>query len=213
MIANALESEAKTESNYKQFQRFLKSFRWRESGFEELNSKRKESSRYWVIRWVAVVKGVEIDCITYYSDILRPFINATDPDDPRLGQRFLFRRDPRNIREIYFFHPEFKQYYAIPYRNTAHPPISIWELRAIQRRLKDQGRKEVDEDLIFRTYEEMRSDEELANRQTKKVRRENQKRSYYSQIQHPTKPNSTSEQTNTKLQKYNEFIFAADKRR
>lgn len=35
VIANALESEAKTESNYKQIQRFLKSFRWRGSGFEE----------------------------------------------------------------------------------------------------------------------------------------------------------------------------------
>ncbi len=35
VIANALESEAETESNYKQIQRFLKSFRWRESGFEE----------------------------------------------------------------------------------------------------------------------------------------------------------------------------------
>ncbi len=35
VIANALESEAKPESNYKQIQRFLKSFRWRDSGFEE----------------------------------------------------------------------------------------------------------------------------------------------------------------------------------
>lgn len=35
MIANALESEAETESNYKQIQRFLKSFGWGESGFEK----------------------------------------------------------------------------------------------------------------------------------------------------------------------------------
>jgi putative transposase len=131
--------------------------------------------------------GVGIDNITYYSDILRPFIGLTDPEDPRLGQRFLFRRDPRNIREIYFFHPEFEQYYAVPYRNTAHPPISIWELRAIHRRLEEQGRKEIDEDLIFRTYEEMRSDEELARKETKKIRREKQKRAYYSQIEHPAK--------------------------
>ncbi len=33
VIANAMESEAQTESNYKQIQRFLKSFRWRQSGF------------------------------------------------------------------------------------------------------------------------------------------------------------------------------------
>jgi len=35
VIANAIESEAKTESCYKQIQRFLKTFRWRDSGFEE----------------------------------------------------------------------------------------------------------------------------------------------------------------------------------
>lgn len=135
-------------------------------------------------RTVQRTYGVEIDNIAYYSDVLRPFIGATDPEDSRIGQRFVFRRDPRNIREIYFFHPEIKQYYAIPYRNTAHPPISIWELRAIRRRLEEQGRSEIDEDLIFRTYEEMRSDERIAVKETKKARKENQKRAYYSQIEH-----------------------------
>lgn len=35
-LANALESEALPESRYKQVQRFLRSFRWRESGFESV---------------------------------------------------------------------------------------------------------------------------------------------------------------------------------
>lgn len=35
VIANAMESEAKSESSYKRIQRFLKSFRWRQSGFEK----------------------------------------------------------------------------------------------------------------------------------------------------------------------------------
>ena len=35
VVANVLESEAKTESNYKQIQRFLKSFKWRQSDFAE----------------------------------------------------------------------------------------------------------------------------------------------------------------------------------
>jgi hypothetical protein len=35
IIANGLESYAKTESSYKRIQRFLKSFRWRKSGFEK----------------------------------------------------------------------------------------------------------------------------------------------------------------------------------
>ena len=126
-------------------------------------------------------------------DVLRPFIGATAAEDSRIGRRFIFRRDPRNIREIYFFHPEIKQYYAIPYRNTAHPPISIWELRAIRRRLEEQGRSEIDEDLIFRTYEEMRSDEESSVKETKKARKEGQKRAYYSQIEHPAQTGEPSE--------------------
>ena len=146
-------------------------------------------------RTVQRTYGVEIDNIAYYSDVLRPFIGATDSEDVRLGRRFVFRRDPRNIREIYFFHPEIKQYYAIPYRNTAHPPISIWELRAIRRRLEEQGRSEIDEDLIFRTYEEMRSDEEFAVKETKKARKENQKRVYYSQIEHPAQAGEPFEES------------------
>lgn len=78
-----------------------------------------------------------------------------------------------------------KRYYAIPYRNTDHPPISIWELQAICRRLQELGRKEIDEDLIFRTYEEMRSDEFSAVNETKKARKQKQKRTYYSQIEYP----------------------------
>lgn len=144
-------------------------------------------------RTVQRTYGVEIDNISYYSDTLRPFIGATDPEDERLSQRFIFRRDPRNIREIYFFHPEIKQYYAIPYKNTAHPPISIWELREIHRLLEEQGRKEIDEELIFRTYEEMRSDEAFSRKETKKARKENQKRLYYSQIQHPAKTDDYDE--------------------
>jgi hypothetical protein len=35
VVANAMESEVKTESNYKQIQRFLKSFKWRQSGFAD----------------------------------------------------------------------------------------------------------------------------------------------------------------------------------
>lgn len=35
VIANAMEAESKPESKYKQIQRFLRSFRWRQSGFEK----------------------------------------------------------------------------------------------------------------------------------------------------------------------------------
>jgi putative transposase len=44
--------------------------------------------------------GVVIDEIHYYSDVLRRFINAADPADPRRKRQFIFKRDPRDISQI-----------------------------------------------------------------------------------------------------------------
>ena len=65
--------------------------------------------------------GITIDEICYYDDVLRPWIRvATDP----MGRRpwkFIVRRDPRDISTVYFYDPDVHQYFAIPYRHTAHP--------------------------------------------------------------------------------------------
>jgi putative transposase len=129
--------------------------------------------------------GVVIDEIHYYSDVLRRFINAVDPDDSRRKRQFIFKRDPRDISQIYFYDPELKQYSRIPYRDTSHPPISIWELREVRRRLEKEGRENIDEALVFETYARMRAQEEQAVRETKRVRRANQRRSAHQQITPP----------------------------
>ena len=41
--------------------------------------------------------GVEIDRIRYYSDTLRRWVNALDPDKPDRKRKFRFKRDPRNV--------------------------------------------------------------------------------------------------------------------
>jgi putative transposase len=129
--------------------------------------------------------GVVIDEIHYYHDVLRRFINATDPDNPKLKRQFIFKRDPRNISRIYFFDPELRQYFAIPYRDISHPAISIWELREVRRQLEKEGRENVNEQLIFDTYERMRQQEEEAVRKTKRVRRASQRRSDNQQATNP----------------------------
>lgn len=128
--------------------------------------------------------GVVIDDIHYYADVLRPFINQMDEMDNRYKRKFVFKRDPRNIREIYFYHPDLKQYYAVPYRNTGFPPISLWELRAVRRRLEQEGYKEIDENLIFETYERMREIEDNAIKTTKSIRRGRQRRAYHNRVKH-----------------------------
>lgn len=129
--------------------------------------------------------GVVIGEVHYYHDVLRRFINAADPENPKLKRQFIFKRDPRDISRIYFFDPELRQYFTVPYRDTSHPAISIWELREVRRQLEKEGRENVNEQLIFDTYERMRQQEERAVRETKRVRRARQRRSDHHQAAKP----------------------------
>ena len=129
--------------------------------------------------------GVVIDEVHYYSDVLRRFVNAKEPDQPRTKRKFTFRRDPRDISTLYFYDPEVKDYFRIPYRDTAHSPMSIWEFREARRRLEKEGVKEINEALIFCSYEQMRVIEEQARHETKHVRRKNQQRRDHKQIYQP----------------------------
>lgn len=116
--------------------------------------------------------GIVWDHIEYQHDVLRRWINAPDPDKPKLKRKFLCRRDPRDISTIWFYDPEVQDYYAIPYRNTSHPAISVWELREAEKRVEEERPgTPVDEMLIFDAYDKMREIEENAKVLTKRVRR------------------------------------------
>ncbi|HEX5274707.1 MAG TPA: Mu transposase C-terminal domain-containing protein [Candidatus Rubrimentiphilum sp.] len=116
--------------------------------------------------------GVRMDWVHYYSDVLRPYIGQK-------GQ-FVFRRDPRDISKIYFWDPALKQYSEIPYRNLNHPPISVWELRKIRDRLREEGRAHIDEEAIFASHERLRLQRDQAVSETKKARRNRARLQYAS---------------------------------
>lgn len=121
--------------------------------------------------------GIVWDHIEYQHDVLRRWISAPDADNPKLKRKFLCRRDPRDISTIWFYDPEVQQYYAIPYRNTSHPAISIWELREAEKRAEAESpQAPIDENLIFSAYDKLRRIEEDAKVLTKKVRRSNERR-------------------------------------
>lgn len=121
--------------------------------------------------------GIVWDHIEYQHDVLRRWVNEPDPDQPKVKRKFLCRRDPRDISVIWFFDPEIRQYFAIPYRNTSHPVISIWELRAAEKRaLEEQPAAPVDEDRIFAAYDRMQEIEEQARKVTKKTRRNSERK-------------------------------------
>lgn len=120
--------------------------------------------------------GVVIDEIYYFHDVLRPWVNCLVEGRSKLKRKFIFRRDPRDISTVWFFDPELKTYYPIPYRNTSLPAITIWELKEVRRRLKEDGVKNINEELIFSAYEKMLEIEQQAVTTTKKTRRAAQKR-------------------------------------
>jgi putative transposase len=117
--------------------------------------------------------GVKIDDISYYSDVLRPYIGATEGKRKR---SFIFRRDPRDISRVHFFDPNLRQYSEIPYRDISKPAMTAWELREIRRRLIDEGKRAVDEQAIFVALESLRQKSESAKAATKRVRRERERR-------------------------------------
>jgi len=132
--------------------------------------------------------GVVIDEIHYYHDVLRRWINAPDPIASKYKRKFMFRRDPRDISTIWFYDPEVNIYYPIPYRDTSHPPISIWEMREAKRRAEVDGRRHVDERALFAAYDHMREIEQNAQAKTMSVRRAEQRRKHSQEVTRPLAP-------------------------
>ncbi len=111
--------------------------------------------------------GVVIDHIFYYDEVLRKYVHSKDGKEKR---KFLFRRDPRDISLIYFYDPELKDYFEVPYRNTSLPPMSIWEYRDVVRVMK-RNKIELNEDKIFESYRELEALEQTVVRETKERRK------------------------------------------
>ncbi len=116
--------------------------------------------------------GIQIDCINYYDPVLDPYINSTDLHNPKARRSFKIRRDPRDISKVYFFDPASSSYYPIPYRDMGHPAMSAWELKEVQRTLKEQGRSSIDEHGIFEALGRMRAVVEQSVQKSKAARRQ-----------------------------------------
>lgn len=111
-------------------------------------------------------QGVVIDNIHYYAPILRRWVETEDPTNGK-GRKFLFARDPRDISVVYFLDPDTATYSPIPYFNSTRPAISLWELRAIMKQLKEDPATHVDEEMIFQGIRRMREIEEAAIEKTR----------------------------------------------
>jgi putative transposase len=134
--------------------------------------------------------GIRLDEICYYHDVLKKWINAPDPAHPKRKRQFIVRRDPRDISVIYFYDPELQEYFAIPYRNTAYPAMSLWELREVRRHLKEAGHQAVDEAQLFAAYNRLKAIEAAAVRETKAARRKGQRQRLHAAAARPLFPDA-----------------------
>jgi putative transposase len=120
--------------------------------------------------------GVVLDHIHYYSDVLRPWIHTLEGESlkSRRKRKFIFKRDPRDISILFFYDPDAKTYFPIPYRDLSRPPITLWEHQRVLNELVKNGVKEINEAELFNAYQTRQLIEEQAIAETKRVRRDRQ---------------------------------------
>lgn len=135
--------------------------------------------------------GVTIDGFSYYSEALRPWINAADPDQPGKKREFVFRQDPRDISSVWFFDPLLKQYFKVPFADQSLPAMSIWECRQAKAQLKAQGASSFNERAVLQALTELRSKVDEAQEKTKKARRQAQRRKEHAKKVSPAAPMPT----------------------
>lgn len=153
--------------------------------------------------------GVTIEGITYYTDALRFWINASDPETQKKKQ-LIFRRDPRDVSFIWFFEPKLKEYFKVPVANQAWPSLSVWEYRQAKDRLKQKGySKHNDHDLLM-AITELRNDIEASKEKTKKARRLAQRRREHEKKITPATPFPSTTEKETKPIKRNRFSLPDD---
>jgi putative transposase len=112
-------------------------------------------------------EGVFLHSIGYWSDVLRTWIGERE--------RMIVRYDPRDLSRIHLLAPD-GRYYDLSYRDLRRPPISLWEHRLTLKRLREEGRAEVDEEAIFAAIDAMRGIAERASAESKVARRQRERR-------------------------------------
>ena len=133
---------------------------------------RVNNSKAFLVDFLPIVRrriqrqGFVIDHIPYMSPALKLWISERER-----GYIFIIRRDPRDLSRIYVLHPKESHYIEVPYRTLSNPAVTLWEHRFTIKKVKEEGRKFIDEEAIFRTLQKMRQIAQEAVSQSKSARR------------------------------------------
>lgn len=107
--------------------------------------------------------GLHLHHIRYWSDDLRRHLG-------RSSEKFTIKYDPRDLSLVFVRVGD--GYLEARPADRTRPAIALWEHRAALRTLREEGRRAVDEDLIFSTILAQRALVDEASRTTKATRRD-----------------------------------------
>lgn len=155
-------------------------------------------------------RGVTIEGLAYYADVLRPWIGAHDPDNPKAKRKFTFRRDPRDISVVWFLDPELRQYFRVPFANQALPSMSAWEYRKARDRARKAGMQSVDERRVLEALEALREQTRESAVRTRKARRSLQKRREHRKRAATAEPQPAGEDVSATALEVDDDIFQTD---
>ena len=131
--------------------------------------------------------GIQMFNIHYWDNVLSPLAG-------RSSKPVLIKYDPRNLSRV-FYRDKDGHYWPIPYRNLGAPPISLWEQREAMKRLRTEGRRLVDERLIFETALAQRKLVDSARKSTTRKRRNKERLQHLQATSSNTRVASDSAQT------------------
>jgi putative transposase len=107
--------------------------------------------------------GIHFEKIRYWSDAL----------SREVGRRseLLVKYDPRDLSRIFVRQPG-GRFVEARYRNLAYPPVTWWEWKHTKKRLYEQGRRDLNEDVLFACLAHQRRIEDAAALATATARRQ-----------------------------------------
>lgn len=118
--------------------------------------------------------GINIEGLNYYDYVLRSKIHEIDEETGKKKQ-FICKRDPRNIKFIWFYDDNVQQYYKISVADQSLPNMTLWEYDLIKRNLYDKGIQNINHAQIIEAHEELYQQIEASVKKSKKARREQQR--------------------------------------
>ncbi|WP_151943962.1 Mu transposase C-terminal domain-containing protein [Aliarcobacter butzleri] len=147
--------------------------------------------------------GINIEGLNYYDYVLRSKIHEIDEETGKKKQ-FICKRDPRNIKFIWFYDDNVQQYYKISVADQSLPNMTLWEYDLIKRNLYDKGIQNINHAQIIEAHEELYQQIESSVKKSKKARREQQR------IVNKDKEIKDFNESQTKIDKRNEIVYISN---